>query len=59
MNRDFSRYALQLHSNPGSTEKQMEFCQKMIMKPVSDKERFDRVWNEHVAALAGAYQMSD
>ena len=57
--RDFSKYALQLYSKPSSTEKQMELCMKMLMKPVVDTARFDRIWQEHVYALKGQYKMSD
>jgi acyl-CoA dehydrogenase len=57
--RDFSRYALQLYSKTSSTSRQMEFCLKMIRKPVVDTARFERVLEEHIYALQGAYTMSD
>ncbi|HOY63024.1 MAG: Acyl-CoA dehydrogenase, short-chain specific [bacterium ADurb.Bin236] len=57
--RDFSKFALQLYSKTGSTEKQMALCLKMIRKPVPNPERFNKIWNEHVFALKGAYTMSD
>ncbi|MFA5787641.1 MAG: acyl-CoA dehydrogenase [Actinomycetota bacterium] len=59
MVRDFSKYALQLYSKPSSSARQMELCLKMIRKPVVDQTRFERVWNEHVYALKGAYRMND
>ena len=59
MERDFSKFALQLYSKPSSTRKQMEICLKMIMKPVTDTARFERIWKEHVYALKGAYRMND
>jgi acyl-CoA dehydrogenase len=58
MIRDFSGFALQLHSKPSSSERQMELCLGMIRKPHADRERFDRVWREHVYALKGCYSMS-
>jgi len=58
MVRDFSKFALQIYSKTGSTEKQMELCLKMIKKPVTDQERFNRVWEKHVAGLNNAYEMN-
>lgn len=58
MVRDFSRYALQLYQKPSATAVQQDLCMKMLMNPVTDRARFDRVWNEHVFALKGAYQMN-
>jgi len=58
MVRDFSKFALQLYSKPSSTEAQMEFCQRMIRKPVVDNARYRKVWKEHVYALKDAYQMN-
>jgi len=57
--RDFSKYALQLYSKTSSTPKQMEICMKMIMRPAPDTTRFERIWKDHVFALAGAYRMND
>jgi acyl-CoA dehydrogenase len=59
MVRDFSKFALQLYSKTSSTKEQMELCLKMIRKPVVDVARYERVWNEHVFALKGQYQMND
>jgi acyl-CoA dehydrogenase len=58
MVRDFSRFALQIYSKPGSTEKQMGLCLKMIRKPVDESGRADRVWEEKVYPLADAYEMN-
>jgi acyl-CoA dehydrogenase len=41
--RDFSLFATKLYSKPMTTEKQMEYCLKMIKKPVEDTKRFERV----------------
>jgi len=57
--RDFSKYALQLYSKTSSTPKQMDICMKMIMRPVPDTARFERIWKDQVFALAGAYRMND
>jgi acyl-CoA dehydrogenase len=57
--RDFSKYALQLYSKTSSTPKQMEICMKMIMRPVPDMIRSERIWKDCVFALAGAYRMND
>lgn len=58
MVRDFSRYALQLYSKTDTTEKQMEWCMKMVRKPVVDAERFNRFWNDYVYALKDTYEMN-
>ena len=58
MIRDFSKFALQLYSKTGSTEEQMALCLNMIKKPVSDQQRFNRVWENHVAVLDGVYEMT-
>ena len=58
MVRDLSKFALQLYSQPSSTEKQMACCQRMIRKAVHEPARYERVWKEHVAPLSGAYEMA-
>jgi acyl-CoA dehydrogenase len=58
MVRDFSKFALQLHSKPSSSPRQMELCLKMLARPVGDPDRYARIWDEHVFALAGQYQMN-
>ncbi len=55
--RDFSKYALDLYSKPTATEAQMEFCQKMVRKPVSDPARTSRVW-ETIWGLKDLYEMN-
>jgi acyl-CoA dehydrogenase len=59
MVRDFSGFALDLHNKPSSTPDQMTICTKMMRKPAVDQGRFQRVWEEHVHALNGLYEMSD
>ncbi|MBI3786159.1 MAG: acyl-CoA dehydrogenase [Deltaproteobacteria bacterium] len=59
MVRDFSKFALDLYGKPTSTAAQMEQCLKMIRKPLRDTASYDRVWNEQVLALKGAYAMDE
>jgi acyl-CoA dehydrogenase len=54
--RDFSTYAVALHGKPSSTQAQQDWAVGAIRKPVSDAERFDRVW-QRVKAYDGAYEM--
>jgi len=54
--RDFSTYAVALHSKPSSTQTQQDWTVGAIRKPVSDAGRFDRVW-QRVKAYDGAYEM--
>ena len=58
MVRDFSRYALEFHNKPSSSEAQMDYARRMIRKPVADEARYQDVWNEYVFALKGEYQMN-
>jgi acyl-CoA dehydrogenase len=58
MVRDMSKFALQLISQPSSTETQVACCRRMIQKAVHDQARYDRVWQTHVAPLSGAYEMA-
>jgi acyl-CoA dehydrogenase len=59
MIRDFSKFALQLYSKTSSTDRQMDICMRMIKKPTVNPERFNRIWDNHVYALKGAYRMND
>ena len=58
MIRDFSEFALKLYSKTDTSDIQMDYCQKMIKKPVTDKERFSRIWETGVMALKDAYVMN-
>jgi acyl-CoA dehydrogenase len=53
--RDFSLFATKLYSKPITSEKQMEFCLKMIKKPVQDMKRFECIL-EKVYAHKGVYR---
>jgi len=57
MVRDFSKFALQLHSKTSSTEGQMAACLKMLRKPVVDTARYNAVWEGRVNAVKGQYKM--
>jgi len=58
MVRDFSEFALKLYSKTDTSDIQMEYCRKMIKKPVTDKNRFYRIWENHVMALKDTYVMN-
>jgi acyl-CoA dehydrogenase len=57
MVRDMSTHALQLYTQPSSTPAQMALCQQIIRKSVADPARAERVWQQHVLPLDGAYAM--
>ena len=57
--RDFSKFSLQLYSKTSSTAMQRLICRRMIRKPTVDQARFERVWEEQVYALKGAYRMNE
>jgi len=59
MVRDLSRYALQLAHKPSTTPEQQQRALAMIRKPAADPERFRRVWENEVYALADAYEMAE
>jgi len=58
MVRDFTKFAMQLYSKSSSTPKQMDYCLKMIRKPLVDIVRYQRVWENHVYTLKGVYEMN-
>ena len=59
MVRDFSKYALELHNKSSSSPKQMEYCLKMLRKPIADQDQYKAVWEEYVLALNGVYEMNE
>jgi acyl-CoA dehydrogenase len=59
MVRDFSKFALQLFSKPGSNRRQQRLCLMMIKKPAVNTMRFSRVWERHVFSQKDQYIMSD
>jgi acyl-CoA dehydrogenase len=56
---DFSKFALEMYSKTSSTRRQMRLCSMMMKKPAVNKDRFDRVWINHIFALKDLYVMSD
>ncbi|HXO80517.1 MAG TPA: acyl-CoA dehydrogenase family protein [Mycobacterium sp.] len=54
--RDFSQYAVALHGKSSSTTAQQDWALAAVRRPVTDSDRFDRVW-EKVRAYDGAYEM--
>jgi len=58
MVRDFSKFALNLYSKSSSTSMQKWFCMKMIKKPETNEDLFNRVWNNHVYNLKDQYEMN-
>lgn len=54
--RDFSAHAIALHGKPRSTSAQQEWALSAVRKPVTNAQRFDRVWQQ-VKAYDGAYEM--
>ena len=54
--RDFSGYAVALHGKASSTAAQQEWALGAVRRPVTDADRFDRVWQQ-VEAYDGAYEM--
>jgi acyl-CoA dehydrogenase len=59
MVRDFSKYALQLYSKPQASALQRFFAKRMIKKPVFDKKRYDKIWNEYAYAMKDQYTLKD
>ena len=55
--RDFNTYAVELHDKAATTDAQAGFATRMIRRPVNDPGRYDKVWQEHVLPVNGAYEM--
>ena len=56
--KDFSKYALKLHSKSSSNLKQRVLCKAMIKKPAVDVTRFEYVIDKYVYAMKGEYEMN-
>ena len=56
--RDFSEFALNLYSKTDTSQIQMDYCQKIIKKPIVNKERFLKIWEHHVISLKDSYEMN-
>ncbi|MCD6584780.1 MAG: acyl-CoA dehydrogenase, partial [Desulfobacteraceae bacterium] len=59
MIRDFSRFALNIHTKPSSSEKQKELSMAMIKAPIANEERFNKVWETYAFAMKGQYTMNE
>jgi acyl-CoA dehydrogenase len=57
MVRDLSQHALTLSLQASSTEPQVERCREMLQRPIEDRARYGRVWEQQVKPLDGAYEM--
>jgi len=56
--KDFSAYALRMIVEYDNSDDQEALFRAMMRKPSRDAERLGRVWDEHVFALAGSYEMT-
>ena len=57
--RDFSGYATELYGKPSNSSRQRKLVRNLVRAPVANAEQSDRIWREHVFALAGQYEMTD
>lgn len=55
MVRDMSRYALDIFNKSTTSEVQKQLALQIIQMPEFDKERFDKVWTDHVYVLKDIY----
>ena len=58
MIRDFSKFAMQLYTKPGTTFIQQQLLKRMMKRPVVDQDRFETVWKTYVYAVKGEYEMN-
>ena len=54
--RDFNGHATTLYGKPSATPGQQAWAASSLRPPVTDRDRFDRVWTR-VASYDGAYEM--
>ena len=59
MIRDFAAYALMFRSNFMQSPEQIATISKMIIDPIQDPARFEKVWEEKVLSLKDAYVMKE
>ena len=59
MIRDFSKFAIDIHTKPSNSDKQREMALGMIKAPIPNPERFNRIWEKDVYSLKGQYRMRD
>jgi acyl-CoA dehydrogenase len=58
MIRDFSKFAMQLYTKPGTTFLQQQLLKWMIKRPVADHGRVEAIWTTYVFAMKGEYEMN-
>lgn len=56
---DFSHFSLQIYNKPSSTEKQMAYALKMLVKPDFNPERTAEIWDKQVFVLKDSYAMNE
>jgi acyl-CoA dehydrogenase len=56
--RDLTKYASIMYSKSNSSALQQELLLKVFRKPNLDKEKFEKVYKEHILTLADAYEMN-
>ena len=60
MVRDFAHFALQIYGNHTTSDKQREYCTKiMLIKAVPNLEQYNKIWEKYVFALNGEYAMNE
>ena len=59
MIRDFAGYALMFRSNFVQSPEQIATINKMIIDPVLDSARYEKVWEQKVLSLKDVYVMND
>ena len=57
--RDYANYALMFRSTFEQRPEQIEIINKMIMDPIIDAERFEKIWENHVLSLKDQYVMNE
>ncbi|MEA1960650.1 MAG: acyl-CoA dehydrogenase [Bacillota bacterium] len=57
--RDFARYALMFRSTFTQTPEQLETINKMIIDPIMDTERYERIWETKVLPLKDVYVINE
>ena len=56
--RDLTKYASIMYSKSSSSDLQQELLLKVFRKPNLDKEKFEKVYKEHILTLADVYEMN-
>jgi len=59
MIKDFDGSALNMVASYDNTADQEALFMRMIKKPILERQRFNRVWERHVAVLKDQYVMNE